>query len=225
MNIGGESIPWDIIGIVAASLAVSGLAIFLAMRYVRRIGTYTGDPTKMESASAFIASVRQTNLYVNNQPQMEFTLIVFPPNGPMKQANTKRVVSFVELPVFQPGTYVDVTYERDTFKHLNIEGPKAFAVTGEPFDMDYFENITKSLPENEAVQASGTILSRTETGSFVDRLPVYRFRVSYETAEGKKMEGVTMRVCRPWMAAEFVPDRVVKVVYNRNRPEVFSIVE
>ncbi len=63
------------------------------------------------SANAQILSVWQTGMYVNEQPQIGMKLQVNPPNGQPFEAETKMVVSMIQIPQFQPGQLVEVKYD------------------------------------------------------------------------------------------------------------------
>lgn len=63
------------------------------------------------SANAQILSVWQTGMYVNEQPQIGMKLLVNPPNGQPFEAETKMVVSLIQIPQFQPGQMVEVKYD------------------------------------------------------------------------------------------------------------------
>lgn len=63
------------------------------------------------SANAQITSVWQTGMYVNEQPQIGIKLMVTPQNGQPFEAETKMVVSMIQIPQFQPGQMVEVKYD------------------------------------------------------------------------------------------------------------------
>jgi len=91
------------------SLVITVGVTFLAIKMVRKaVGP---DRSTLENgipAKARIVSVRQTNMYVNNQPQIAFTLEVHPPSGTPYQAETKAVIPMVNIPQFQPGVELPV---------------------------------------------------------------------------------------------------------------------
>ena len=210
-----------IIMIVAAVCILIG---FFAVRYVKRNTEYTGGEYKREKASAFIQSVRDTNWYESDRPQMEFELLVFPLNGPPRVVKTKQVVSFSFLTVLKPGKYVDVSFDAESFKQTQIEGLKRFEVTGEPFDMKYFDDMTERLKRNSKL-SEGTVVSLQETGSFVDSIPIYRVGAKFKTADGVDAEGETFRVCRPWMLELLRSGKPLKIVYSELDDSVFSVIE
>jgi hypothetical protein len=82
---------------------------FLAIKMIRKaVGP---DRSTLESgipAQARIVNVRQTGMFVNNQPQIAFTLEVHPPSGTPYQVETKAVIPMVNIPQFQPGAQVPV---------------------------------------------------------------------------------------------------------------------
>src|SRR5262245_27897886 len=59
-------------------------------------------------AQARIVQVRQTGTTVNNQPEVDLLLDVFPSNAPPYRARTSRLVSLFEIPRFQPGATIEV---------------------------------------------------------------------------------------------------------------------
>lgn len=225
MNIFGEAVPVEVIIIIVASIAISLVSVWFALRFIKRSRAYSGDPAKKETASAFIESVRETGMYVNERPQLEFGLTTFPMNGPMQTKTMRQVISFVDLPNIQPGKYVEVSYETGTFKHLHIDGVKQFLQTGEPFDMSYLDDLTKKLSPGGAGQTTGTIISCQQTGTYIDAIPLFRLIVRFITPEGKSIEAETKRVCRPWLAEQLQPGNTAKVVYNKSNPEIFTLIE
>jgi len=220
-----EAIPfWVIVVYVLAGIFSIGGVIMVA-RTVKKSRQYVGDPSKKEVALGFIQSVTETNWYVNNRPQLEFSVMIFPLNAPPATITVKQVISFMEIPNMQPGKYVDVSYEADTYKNAHIEGARAFLVSGEQFDMKYFDEIRENLKQEFAQDTQGKIISAQETGTLVDGLPLYRILASFTTAEGASIEGEALRICRPYLAQQLVPGNNVMIVYNKANPTIFSIVE
>lgn len=213
-----------VILIICVAAAACILIGFFAVRYFKRTTEYSGDGSKREKASAFIQSVRDLNWYESDRPQMEFELLIFPLNGPPQVVKTRQVVSFSFLTVLKPGKYVDVSFEAGSFKQTQIEALKRFEVTGEPFDMKYFDVMTETLKTN-AKLSEGTVVSLEETGSFVDSIPIYRVGVQFKTADGEAIEGETLRVCRPWMLELLRSGKPVKIVYSELDSSAFSVIE
>jgi hypothetical protein len=96
------------IGTVVTLVITVGVT-FLAIKMVRKaVGP---DRSTLESgiaARARIVNVRQTGMLVNHQPQIAFTLEVYPPSGTPYQMETKAVIPMVNIPQFQPGAEVPV---------------------------------------------------------------------------------------------------------------------
>lgn len=212
-----------VITIIVVVAAVCVLVGYFAIRHVKRNTELGGEPRR-EKASAFIQAVRDTNWYENERPQMEFELLIFPLNGPPQDVKTRQVVSFSFLTVLKPGKYVDVTYDAGTFKKAYIERLKRFEVSGEPFDMKYFDDMSETLKSNSKL-TEGTVVSLEETGSFVDSIPIYRVTAKFKTADGAETEGETFRVCRPWMLEWLRSGKPVKIVYSELDSSLFSIIE
>jgi hypothetical protein len=220
-----ETIPAGVIIVyVIVGLLSVGSAI-LVIRTIKKSRQYVGDPTKKETAMGFIESVAETNWYVNNRPQLAVKVMIFPLNAAPQTVTIKQVVSFLDIPNIQPGKYVDVSYEAETYKNAFIEGAKPFLVTGVQFDMKYFDELRENLKQAFAQDTQGKIISAQETGTFVDGLPLYRILASFTTAEGVPMEGEALRVCRPYLAQQLVPGNNANIVYNKANPTIFSIVE
>jgi hypothetical protein len=73
------------------------------------------------SAQAQILKVWQTGMYVNEQPQLGMVLQVQPTDGTAPfQAEAKKVVSFVQIPQFQPGGMLEVKYDPANPKDVAI---------------------------------------------------------------------------------------------------------
>lgn len=120
---------------------------------------------------------------------------------------------------------IHVSYEAGTYKNAHIEGARAFLVSGEQFDMKYFDEIRENLKQEFAQDVQGKVISAQETGTFVDGLPLYRILASFNTTEGTAIEGEALRICRPYLAKQLLPGNNVTIVYNKTNPTIFSIVE
>lgn len=62
-------------------------------------------------ATATIVRIWETNVRINDNPQVGMLLQVQPPGGTPFQAEVIKTVSIVELPQFQPGAQVQVKYD------------------------------------------------------------------------------------------------------------------
>jgi hypothetical protein len=62
-------------------------------------------------ASGVITAIRQTGMYINEQPQVEFSVRVEPVGEPPFDTTFKRIVSLLEIPNIQPGTRVELAYD------------------------------------------------------------------------------------------------------------------
>ncbi|OQB20841.1 MAG: hypothetical protein BWY11_02266 [Firmicutes bacterium ADurb.Bin182] len=220
-----EPIPVLVIIIYAAAILFSTVSVFLVARSVKKSRQYVGDPSKKEVVMGFIQSVEETNWFVNNRPELAIKLMIFPMNEPVKVITVKQVISYLDILNIQPGKYVNVSYEAGTYRHAFIEGPKPFEVTGEPFDMKYFDEIRENLKTAFSLETQGKIIYAEKTGTLVDMLPVYRIRASFVTADGKAVEGDTFRICRPYLAGLLFPGNMIGIVYNKQTPAVFTMVE
>jgi hypothetical protein len=169
-----EAIPFWVIVVYALAGLFSIGGIIMVARTVKKSRQYVGDPSKKEVALGFIQSVAETNWYVNNRPQLEFSVMIFPLNAPPTTITVKQVISFMEILNMQPGKYVDVSYEADTYRNAHIEGARAFLVSGEQFDMKYFDEIRENLKQEFAEDTQGKVISAQETGTFQhDRRRLY----------------------------------------------------
>jgi hypothetical protein len=75
-----------------------------------------------KAAPAKILAVGQTGLYVNEQPQVQITLEVSPPDGPPFQAQVNKIISLLAIPRVQPGQILEVRYDPANPKRLAIVG-------------------------------------------------------------------------------------------------------
>lgn len=220
-----EAVPvWVIVVYVLAGLLSVGGAVMVA-RSVKKGRQYIGDPSKKEVAMGVIVSVAETNWYVNNRPQLEITMIIYPPYEPPHTITVKQVIGYLDISNMQPGKQIDISYETGSYKNAHIEGMKPFNVTGIQFDMKYFDERKENLKEAFTQDTQGKILSAQETGTFVDGLPLYRIQASFINADGVAVEGETMRVCRPYLVQQLVPGNQVMIIYNKVNPNIFSIYE
>jgi hypothetical protein len=62
-------------------------------------------------AEAIILKITDTGTTINNNPVVRLLLEVHPPNQPVFQAETERLISRLEIPQVQPGASVSVKYD------------------------------------------------------------------------------------------------------------------
>lgn len=220
-----SSIPVGILVLNIVLLLGSSIAVYFAFRFIRKNQGYSGNPAMKEVASGYIESIRETGLFVNNRPQVAFEITLFPPNDAARHITVKQVIGFIELPLYQPRKYVMLSYEANTYRALHIDEAKPYAVTGAPFDPQYISDLTRQLTPGIAKQAAGHVISVTETGSFVDEIPVYRLLVRFTSDSGVETESETLRVCRPWLYQKLRSGEPVQVLYNIANPAVFTVIE
>jgi cell division protein FtsX len=75
------------------------------------------------SAQAKINSIQQTNVQVDNQPEVLLDLSVTKPNGEIIHTVVKTVIPIVNIPAFQKGNIIEV-------KHMTIDNELKFEVVG-----------------------------------------------------------------------------------------------
>ncbi|HWQ98941.1 MAG TPA: hypothetical protein VN538_12740 [Clostridia bacterium] len=220
-----SSIPTGILILIIVLMLGSSVAVYFAFRFIRKNQTYSGDPSKKEVASGYIESIRETGLFVNNRPQVEFEITLFPPHDAARLITMKQVVGFIELPLYQPGKYVMLSYEAGTYTSVHIDSAKPYAVTGAPFDPQSISDLTRQLTPSLAGQTMGHVISITETGSNLDDVPVYRILARFTPVGSAETEAETLRVCRPWLYDRLRSGEPVKILYNLANPSVFSVIE
>ncbi|MFE0558743.1 hypothetical protein ACFW1P_22760 [Paenibacillus sp. NPDC058910] len=75
------------------------------------------------SAQAKINSIQQTNVQVDNQPEVLLDLSVTKPNGETIHTVVRTVIPIVNIPAFQKGNIIEV-------KHMTIDNELKFEVVG-----------------------------------------------------------------------------------------------
>lgn len=220
-----SSIPIGVLILIAVLLAGSTVAVYFAFRFIRKNQAFSGNPALKEAASGYIESIQETGLFVNNRPQLAFEITLFPPNEAARLVSLKQVVSFIELPLYQPGKYVMLSYEAGSYRSLHIDGAKPYAVTGAPFDPQSISDLTRQLTPSLAKETTGHVISVSETGSYVDEIPVYRVLVRFTPDDGSETEAETLRVCRPWLYQRLRSGEPVKVLYNISNTSIFTVIE
>jgi hypothetical protein len=90
------------------SILVTVVMIFVIMRVVRKAINPHGNMANALPGQATILNLWETGMYVNQNPQVGFHLNVQHPDGSTYEAQTKTVVSIVQLPRLQPGATVSV---------------------------------------------------------------------------------------------------------------------
>jgi hypothetical protein len=74
-----------------------------------------------QDAVAKILAIKDTGTRINDNPVIEFSLQVQPPNYPAFTGQARQTVSLIHLPSYQPGGLVNVKF---------VPGTEAVAITG-----------------------------------------------------------------------------------------------
>lgn len=81
-------------------------------REIRRLGV---------SAKATVLKIWDTGITVNNNPVVGFLLEVVPEEGPPYQAETKAIISRLDIPQIQPGAVLPVKYDPENPKRVALD--------------------------------------------------------------------------------------------------------
>lgn len=76
--------------------------------------------TEGVEGQAIILSMQQTGLYVNNLPQVKMQMKVEQPAGRNFIAETKEVLTFIELSMIRVGSKMTVRYNPENHKEIMI---------------------------------------------------------------------------------------------------------
>jgi hypothetical protein len=87
------------------------------------------------AAPAEILSIGETGISIDREPVIRLEVEVRPPNEAPYRATIKRLlISYLEVPQYQPGTIIGVRYDPKDPSRVSIDlGPKRAAQTGDPF--------------------------------------------------------------------------------------------
>lgn len=92
----------------------------------------TGQP-----ATGQILSLGQTGTYINNQPQVNIILMVYPQGGAPYQAQITKILSMIEIPQYQPGAQVQVRYDPMNPAKVAIAGAMVMAMAPQPYPQQF----------------------------------------------------------------------------------------
>ena len=95
-------------GTVLAIALTIGVTLYARRLINKTVGANHGVLQNGIPAQAKIVGVRQTDVMLNNQPQILFDLEVQPPGGTPYQAQAKAIIPMINIPQFQPGAEVPV---------------------------------------------------------------------------------------------------------------------
>ncbi|CAH0119715.1 MULTISPECIES: hypothetical protein [unclassified Paenibacillus] len=111
-----------ICSLLTASLTIAFMVKGMRARkkaYLQRKAILAGGA----SAQAVINSIRQTNVQIDNQPEVMLDLTVTKQDGEVIHTVVKTVIPIVNIPAFQKGNIVEV-------KHMTIDNEQRFEVVG-----------------------------------------------------------------------------------------------
>ncbi|MGW9124966.1 hypothetical protein ACWGPW_08190 [Paenibacillus chitinolyticus] len=111
-----------IFSLITASVATTIVVLMLRTRSKQRLQSKT-ILTEGTSAQAVINSIRQTNVQVDDQPEVLLDLTVTQQDGKVVHALVKAVIQIVNIPAFQKGSVIEV-------KYMTIDNEQKFAVVG-----------------------------------------------------------------------------------------------
>ncbi len=91
------------------------------------------------AAPAEILSIGETGISIDREPVIRLEVEVRPPDEAPYRATIKRLlISYLEVPQYQPGTIIGVRYDPKDPSRVSIDlGPKETARTGDPFRDNY----------------------------------------------------------------------------------------
>ncbi len=157
----------NVVAALALALALPGCAV------IHRVSSMT-QAFELERnglpAEATIVRIWDTGMTVNENPVVGFLLDVRPPSGAPWRAQTKQLVSRLELPRIQPGAVVAVRYDSADHTRVSLAlADDAYLVPTPP--PTPFPRAADLEPEKQRLLASGvpgtaTILSCTPLGLY-----------------------------------------------------------
>lgn len=210
--------------IVAAGVALSLVLVSKARKSVTHLGGVS--PMAASNDSAYIIGLNQTSMYINDLPVLELVVAVFPANGPMETVSCRQAFTYVDIPQLVPGALVYVIYSRDkkgAVKGLRVQGIRPIEWSGDPEAIAAVNSLVQGLQGMSLKSAQGTILSTAKSGAIVNGTPVYKYRVSFQTPEGRRIEGDTYQAARPWLCDCRAANPAVTVQFSAVDPEKFAL--
>ncbi len=100
---------------IVITLVVVGGSLFFVFRMIGGLQKQAQEEARLLQSGApaqgQIMAVNQTGTYINNQPQVQIVVMVYPPNGQPYQAQLVKIVSMFETSQFQIGAQVHVRYD------------------------------------------------------------------------------------------------------------------
>jgi hypothetical protein len=100
---------------IVITLVVVGVSLFFVFRVLGGLHKAAKEEQRLlqtgTPASGQILAVNQTGTYVNNQPQVNIVVMVYPSGGQPYQAQITKLVSMFEIAQYQIGGQVQVYYD------------------------------------------------------------------------------------------------------------------
>jgi hypothetical protein len=106
--------------VFATAMFVYGLFRFVFFALVPKWKTRRRMKAKDLEAQAVVLNIRLTGHYVGNRPQVCMLVNVKPHAGRNFVAETKQVVSLVELSTLRAGSYLKVKYNNHNVKEIKV---------------------------------------------------------------------------------------------------------
>ena len=109
--------------IICAIIGIS-LPLFITILILVRFIINNAERKKIlkigKSAKGTIISIKQTGMYVNQQPEILINIKVEPEGEPAFEAKIKKIVSLLSIPQIQPGQTVTVKYDPNNHSKIAL---------------------------------------------------------------------------------------------------------
>lgn len=111
---------------VIVPIVIMAMVLFVTWKIFSSVGATGKERNRLMregvAAQATIMNIWETGLYVNNRPMIGILLEVISQDGRRFQAETKMIISQLQIPQFQPGTRVAVKVDPTDFTKIAIAG-------------------------------------------------------------------------------------------------------
>ena len=176
-----------------------------------------------EPAVGLVTSAMQTGVYINEQPQLHFKLLVTRKGGAQYTTELKAVISLLSLDNFKAGAVVPLLVSQQDRNKV------AFAWEGQVATSDIQALMNEQLIKQDVsaelleVSRSGEhayakVLDATPLGSTPNDKLKLRLDLAITKADGDTFQVTTTKEIRDSMLARLQPGTIIKVTYAPSDP-------
>ncbi|TLG77244.1 hypothetical protein [Culicoidibacter larvae] len=179
----------------------------------------------------FVKSLAQTGTYINEQPEVKFTVEILQDNGSMVEAEVKTIVALTDLAQLQPGVPIPVVYNPTTMECIFDNTPDTerlqdmidrYQSSRDPRGLTYSERVEI---RKHGIQTPAIIQDMKITGEQVGDKHAVVISIELPVTVLGSVQVVSREVfCAPAMLSELQIGKIINVQLLPAHPERFAII-